>query len=540
MTPPWGENPVSIGPIFRRRASYELGVPLSTHLYAALFPELAALRRLPVRNRGGRPRCAVLQDDIPLAFTFDDLLLVPQASAVLPRDVDVSTRLTSKLRLNVPLLSAAMDTVTEAQTAIAMAQQGGFGIIHKNQSIERQAGQVRQVKRAVTGVIRDPITVTPGVTLSHARRIMRQNNISGVPVTLRGRAVGILTNRDLRFERRLDRPVSQVMSTDPVKVPPGTGLERAKELMQLHKIEKLLVVDEAGILCGLITIKDIESLSRHPQSVRDENGQLICGAALGVGGDRPERAAALVEAGVDLLVIDTAHGHSRGVLEAAAEVKAAYPDVELVVGNVATAEATQACIDAGADAVKVGIGPGSICTTRVIAGVGVPQLTAVRACSEVAHALGVTIIADGGIKNSGDIAKAIAVGADVVMIGSMFAGTDESPGATVLYQGRRYKAYRGMGSIEAMRAGSSDRYFQEDVASDPEAEPGKLVPEGIVGRVPYKGPIEDVVYQLVGGVRAAMGYCGCPTIEALQTDARFVRITPAGLRESHVHDVIIT
>jgi len=482
----------------------------------------------------------VLQDDIPLAFTFDDLLLVPRESAVLPRDVDVSTRLTSELRLHVPLLSAAMDTVTEAGAAIAMAQEGGLGIVHKNQSIERQAAQVRQVKRAVTGVIRDPITVTPDVTLEHARRIMRQHDISGVPVTVGGRAVGILTNRDLRFERRLDRAVREVMSTEPVKVPPGTGLERAKELMQEHKIEKLLVVDDDGILRGLITIKDIESLSRHPRSVRDENGQLICGAALGVGGDRDERAAALVEAGVDLIVIDTAHGHSRGVLEAAGQVKAVFPNLPLVVGNVATAAGTRACIDAGADAVKVGIGPGSICTTRVVAGVGVPQLTAVHECARVAHSLGVTIVADGGVKNSGDIAKAIAAGADAVMIGSMFAGTDESPGETVLYQGRRYKAYRGMGSIEAMRAGSSDRYFQEDLTSDPEAEPSKLVPEGIVGRVPYKGPLADVVYQLVGGLRAAMGYCGCPTIEALQTEARFVRITPAGLRESHVHDVIIT
>ena len=482
----------------------------------------------------------MLQDEIPLAYTFDDLLLVPRESSVLPRDVDVCTHLTERLRLHVPLLSAAMDTVTESAMAVAMARQGGLGILHKNLTIEAQAGEARKVKRAVTGMIKDPITVAPDVTIGHARRIMRKHDISGVPVTVQGRAVGILTNRDLRFEKRLDRPVHEVMSTTLVTVPPGTGLERAKDLMQEHKIEKLLVVDESGVLRGLITIKDIENMARHPLSVRDEAGRLVCGAAIGVGGDRDERAAALVAAGVDLLVVDTAHGHSRGVLEAAARIKADYPAVCLVVGNVATAEATRACIDAGADIVKVGIGPGSICTTRVVAGVGVPQLSAIKACGDVAHEHGVRIIADGGVKSSGDVAKAIAAGADAVMMGSMFAGTEESPGETVLYQGRRYKQYRGMGSIEAMRAGSSDRYFQDDPLGDPEAETRKLVPEGIVGRVPYKGPLSEVVYQLVGGLRASMGYCGAASVPQMQRDARFVRITSAGLRESHVHDVIIT
>ncbi len=482
----------------------------------------------------------MLQDEIPLAYTFDDVLLVPRESDVLPRDVDVSTRLGPTLRLDVPLLSAAMDTVTEAQMAIAMSRQGGLGIVHKNLSLEAQAAEVRKVKRAVTGTIRDPITVSPEVSIGEARRIMRQHDISGVPVTVGGKAVGILTNRDLRFEKRLDRQVSAVMSTRLITVPPGTRLEAAKDLLQEHKIEKLLVVDAEGMLRGLITIKDIENLARHPLSVRDESGRLVCGAAIGVGGDRDERAAALVEAGVDVLVIDTAHGHSRGVLDAAVAVKAAHPGVTLIIGNVATAEATRACIDAGADVVKVGIGPGSICTTRVVAGVGVPQLSAVRDCARVAHEHGRTIIADGGVKSSGDVAKAIAAGADAVMMGSMFAGTDESPGETVLYQGRRYKQYRGMGSIDAMRAGSSDRYFQDDAAGDPESETRKLVPEGIVGRVPYKGPLTEVVYQLVGGLRASMGYCGAPDIPSMQRDARFVRITSAGLRESHVHDVIIT
>jgi IMP dehydrogenase len=482
----------------------------------------------------------MLPADVPLALTFDDVLLVPRKSEVLPRDVDVSTRLARGVVLKTPLISSAMDTVTEAGTAIAMAQQGGLGILHKNLSIEAQADEVRKVKRAVTGVITNPVTVPPDVTIGKARAVMREHAISGVPIVENGRVVGILTNRDLRFVRQLDVPVRGVMTKSLITVPPGTDLERAKDLMQEHKIEKLLVVDDKGLLRGLITIKDIESMNRYPRSVRDADGQLLCGAAVGVAGDRKERVAALIEAGVDVIVIDTAHGHSKGVLDAAREVKAKYPDLPLVVGNVATAEATQACIDAGADVVKVGIGPGSICTTRVVAGVGVPQLTAISECAAVAHAAGKTIIADGGIKYSGDVAKAIAAGADAVMIGSLFAGTDEAPGDTVLYQGRRYKTYRGMGSIEAMRAGSSDRYFQEGEADDPEASTKKLVPEGIVGRVPYKGPLGEVIYQLIGGLRASMGYCGCRTILEMHTETRFVRITPAGLRESHVHDVIIT
>ncbi len=481
----------------------------------------------------------MLLPDVPQALTFDDVLLLPRHSTVLPRDVDTSSRLADGLALNVPLISAAMDTVTEAQTAIAMARVGGLGIVHKNASVQRQADEVRRVKKSVTGMVADPITVSPDVTIGQARRIMRDNDISGVPVVIDGRAVGILTNRDLRFERQLDRHVREVMSTALITVPPGTGLERAKDLLQEHKIEKLLVVDEAGMLRGLITIKDIETIGRHPNASLDSRGRLVCGAAVGVAGDRDERVAALVDAGADVVVIDTAHGHSQGVLDATSEVKAAWPDLRVIVGNVATAEATIACIDAGADVVKVGIGPGSICTTRIVAGVGVPQLSAVANCAEAAHERGVAVIADGGIKFSGDVAKAMAAGADACMVGSLLAGTREAPGDVVLFQGRRYKAYRGMGSVEAMKAGSSDRYFQDDLG-DPEADTRKLVPEGIVGRVPYKGPIGDVIYQLVGGLRASMGYCGCGTIAKMQTDARFVRITNAGLRESHVHDVIVT
>lgn len=479
----------------------------------------------------------VTVSDIPLALTFDDVLLVPQYSEVLPRDVDISTQLTDHILLRTPLISAAMDTVTGGRMAIAMAQHGGLGVIHKNYSIQGQADEVRKVKRAVTVTIADPVVVSPDRTIREARSEMRRHNISGLPVVEGNRVVGILTGRDLRFERRLDRRVRDVMSTDLVTVPPGTGLERAKDLMQEHKIEKVLVV-EGGALRGLITIKDIEKMARYPNAARDGAGRLLCAAAVGVGADGLERAAALVEAGVDCLVIDTAHGHSKGVLVAAEAAKSRWPDVDVVVGNVATPEATAACIDAGADLVKVGIGPGSICTTRVVAGVGVPQLSAVMGCAKVAHERGARIIADGGVKYSGDVAKAVAAGADAVMMGSLFAGTDEAPGDIVLYQGRRYKGYRGMGSIDAMRAGSSDRYFQEGV--EDEASDGKLVPEGIVGRVPYKGPIGDVVYQLAGGLRASMGYSGCATIDAMQKGARMVRITSAGLRESHVHDVIIT
>lgn len=483
----------------------------------------------------------MLSDSPPLGLTFDDVLLLPRASSVLPADVDVSTQLAPGLRLRVPLLAAAMDTVSEAGMGIAMAQQGGLAILHKNMSLQSQAGEVRKVKRAMTGVVDRPVSVSPDRTTGDARSLMARHRISGLPVLENGRAVGIVTNRDLRFESRKDLPIREIMSTGLITVPPDTDLEAAKGLMHEHKIEKVLVVDADGQLAGLITMKDVESVGRYPNAVRDGRSRLVCGAAVGVGGDREERVAALVEAGVDVVVIDTAHGHSAGVLAAAERVKADYPNLTLIVGNVATPEATEACIKAGADIVKVGIGPGSICTTRIVAGVGVPQLSAVQWCADVAHNLGKTVIADGGIKYSGDVAKAIAAGADAVMMGSLFAGTDEAPGETVLYQGRRYKAYRGMGSIEAMRAGSSDRYFQESEADDPEAGTRrKLVPEGIVGRVPYKGPISDVVYQLVGGIRASMGYCGAANICEMQQDSRFVRITGAGLRESHVHDVVIT
>ncbi len=480
----------------------------------------------------------MLDENVPVALTFDDVLLTPAASSVLPAQVDVSTRLAPGLRLGIPVLAAAMDTVTEARMAIAMAREGGLGIIHKNLPVERQAAEVRRVKKAMTGVVDDPVTLRPEGTLRDARRLMRERGISGLPVVDGdGRVVGILTDRDLRFEERLDREVREVMTPGErlVTCAPGTGLDEARRLMQAHKIEKLLVVDGDRRLRGLITFKDVQAAERLPRAARDARGRLLCGAAIGVGPDRAERAAALVEAGVDVLVVDTAHGHSEGVLRAAEAVRAAHPDVILVVGNVATAEATRACIDAGAQVVKVGIGPGSICTTRVVAGVGVPQLSAVAECAAVAHERGLTIIADGGIKFSGDVAKAIAAGADAVMIGSMLAGTDEAPGEEVIYQGRIYKAYRGMGSVEAMRAGSSDRYFQE--GGD---EARKLVPEGIVGRVPHRGPVADTLFQLVGGLRAAMGYTGCATVPDMQARARFVRITSAGLRESHVHDVIIT
>lgn len=479
----------------------------------------------------------MLTTDLPLALTFDDVLLVPAHSTVLPDEVDVSTALMDGMPMQTPLISAAMDTVTESHMAIAMAREGGLGIIHKNMSIEAQAAHVARVKKAMTGVVSDPVTLHPDQSLRQARASMVEHHISGLPVVDQGRVVGILTDRDLRFERNLDRSIRSVMTPrhELVTCAPGTSLEKAKDLMQAHKIEKLLIVGEADDLQGLITFKDLQAASMHPRATRDANGQLRCGAAIGVGGDRLERAAALLEAGVDVLVVDTAHGHSQGVLNAAADIRARYPDVRMIVGNVATPEATLACIDAGADVVKVGIGPGSICTTRVVAGVGVPQLTAIATCAEVAHKHGVRIVADGGIKYSGEIAKAIAAGADMVMIGSLFAGTDEAPGEMVLYQGRTYKSYRGMGSVEAMRQGSSDRYFQ-----DARAGTRKLVPEGISGRVPYRGPISDTVYQMVGGLRAAMGYTGCGTIAQMQDKARFVRITSAGLRESHVHDVIIT
>ncbi len=482
----------------------------------------------------------MLLPDPPLGLTFDDVLLVPGHSTILPRDADIRTQLSRGLSLNLPLVSAAMDTVTGAEMAIAMARLGGLGIVHKNMPAAEQAAQVRRVKKAMTGVITEPVTLGPSVPLRTARALMREHGINGLPIVEGDRVVGILTNRDLRYERNLDQPVREAMtSRELVTCPPGTDLERARDLMQENRVEKLLVVGPDGRLHGLITFKDVEATIRHPLAVRDTRGRLRCGAAVGVGGDREERVAQLVEAGVDVVVIDTAHGHSEGVLRAARAVRAAYPALQIIVGNVATADATEACIDAGADAVKVGIGPGSICTTRVVAGVGVPQLTAISEAARAAARHGVPIIADGGIKFSGDVAKAVAAGADVVMAGSLFAGTDEAPGEVVLYQGRSYKSYRGMGSIEAMKAGSSDRYFQDD-AGDPEAETRKLVPEGIVGRVPHKGPVGDTVYQLIGGLRAAMGYTGCGSIAEMKEKARFVRMTASGLRESHVHDVIIT
>ncbi len=472
--------------------------------------------------------------EIPIALTFDDVLIRPAYSEVLPKDTDVRTHLTDAIALNIPVLSAAMDTVTESRTAVSMAQEGGIGIIHKNLSIADQAREVEAVKRTVTGMIADPITMEPGRPVRDAVQVMKRYQISGVPITQGTQLVGILTNRDLRFNRRLDKPIAEVMTAEHlVTVPMGTTLEQAKDLLGEHKIEKLLVVDDAGDLQGLITVKDIEKTERFPNSSKDDRGRLRVGAAVGVGPDRDERIDALLGAGVDVICIDTAHGHSRMVIESVREVRSTFPDAQVIAGNVATAQAAEALAGAGAHAIKVGIGPGSICTTRIVAGVGVPQVSAIQEVAEVAHRSGVKVIADGGIKFSGDVAKAVAAGADSVMIGSLFAGTDESPGEVVLYQGRQYKVYRGMGSVEAMREGSSDRYFQED------EPPSKLVPEGIVGRVPYRGPLSDSIYQLVGGLRASMGYSGCHSITDFQTGARFVRITNAGLRESHVHDVII-
>jgi len=482
----------------------------------------------------------MLTDALPLALTFDDVLLLPAHSTVLPGEVDVATTLSPGLRLRLPLLSSAMDTVTEAEMAIAMAREGGLGVIHKNLSPQQQAAEVARVKKAMTGVIGDPVTLAPAQSLREARRLMRAHGISGLPVVQDGRVVGMLTDRDLRFERDSERQVREVMTQAEALVScrPGTDLEQAKDLLAAHKIEKLLVVDAEGQLRGLITFKDLLAAQRHPAATRGADGRLKVGAAVSTGADRLPRSELLVEAGVDVLVVDTAHGHSQGVLDAARDLRRRFPQVVLVVGNVATADATRACLDVGADVVKVGIGPGSICTTRIVAGVGVPQLTAVAEAARVAHAAGKTIIADGGIKYSGDVAKAVAAGADAVMVGSLFAGTDEAPGEMVLYQGRTYKAYRGMGSVEAMRQGSAERYFQE--GGDSEGSSRKLVPEGIVGRVPARGPIADTVYQLVGGLKAAMGYTGCADIPAMQRDARFTRITSAGLKESHVHDVIIT
>ncbi|MFZ1702368.1 MAG: IMP dehydrogenase [Pyrinomonadaceae bacterium] len=475
--------------------------------------------------------------DIQEGLTFDDVLLVPAYSEILPPEVDTRTHFSRNIRLNIPLCSSAMDTVTEAALAIALAQQGGIGVIHKNFSIAEQAEEVDKVKRSESGMIVDPVTINSRSLVSDALTIMSRFKISGVPVTdEKGLLVGIITNRDLRFETRFDIPVADVMTPQPlVTVPVGTTLDEAKIKLQKHRIEKLLVVDENGHLKGLITVKDIQKAINFPAAAKDELGRLRCAAAIGATGDFLERAAALVASRVDAIVIDTAHGHSSRVLKAVGEVKVKFPEIEVVAGNVATAEATKALISVGVDAVKIGIGPGSICTTRVVTGAGVPQITAIAECVNAAKGSGVPIIADGGVKFSGDVAKAIAAGADSVMIGSLFAGTEEAPGEVILFQGRNFKTYRGMGSIGAMKKGSSDRYAQEATSTD-----SKYIPEGIEGRVAYKGTIADMVIQLVGGLRSGMGYTGCRNIADLQTNAKFVRITSAGLRESHVHDVIIT
>ena len=471
------------------------------------------------------------------ALTFDDVLLIPSRSSVLPRDVDVSTRLTNKIRLNIPLISAAMDTVTEWQMAIAIAREGGIGIIHKNMSIEEQCEMVDKVKRSESGMIKDPITLYPHQTVAEALELMQKYRISGIPVIDENRKlVGILTNRDLRFEPDLNQPVEKLMTKENLITAKGkVSLEEAEKILQKHKIEKLPVVDKQNRLIGLITFKDIQKKKSFPNACKDEHGRLRVGAAVGIQKDTIERVEALIKSNVDVVVIDTAHAHSEGVLQMIKKIKKKFPELQLIAGNVGTAEATIDVIKAGADCVKVGIGPGSICTTRVVAGVGVPQISAIMECASAAKKYNIPIIADGGIKQTGDIAKAIAAGADSVMIGSLFAGTDESPGEQVLYEGRSYKVYRGMGSLEAMKKGSKDRYFQ-----DVEDDIKKLVPEGIEGRVPYKGPLSETVYQMIGGLRAAMGYCGVKNIKELQTKTKFVKMTEAGLRESHPHDVIIT
>ena len=470
------------------------------------------------------------------ALTYDDVYLVPAHSSVLPRDVDTSTRLTHAIRLNIPLMSSAMDTVTEGRLAITMAQCGGIGIIHKNMSVERQAAEVRLVKKFEAGVIRDPLTVGPHTSIGEVMRITRSHNISGVPVVEEGnKLVGIVTSRDLRFEKKPDDPVKNIMTRKDklVTVKEGAGEDEIIGLLHKHRIEKVLVVNDAFELRGLITVKDIQKAHDNPHSAKDSHERLRVGAAVGVGGETEHRVEALADAGIDVIVVDTAHGHSQGVLDRVAWVRKNYPDLQMIAGNIVTAEAALALRDAGVDAVKVGVGPGSICTTRIVAGVGVPQITAI---SMVADALkdSIPLIADGGVRYSGDVAKAIVAGASCVMIGSMFAGTEEAPGEIELYQGRSYKSYRGMGSLGAMQSGSSDRYFQEQAAAD------KLVPEGIEGRVPYRGPLRAIVHQLVGGLRASMGYCGCASIEEMRTKPQFVRVTGAGTREAHVHDVQIT
>ncbi len=470
------------------------------------------------------------------AYSFDDLLLMPCYSDVLPKDVTVNTRLTRNIQLSIPIVSAAMDTVTEADTAISMAREGGLGFIHRNLDIQAQAMEVDKVKKSESGMIVDPVTIHPEQKVAEVLKLMEQYRISGVPVVKGDRLVGIVTNRDLRFETDMEKLVADVMTKENlVTVTEGISLEDSKKLLHQHRIEKLLVVDKRGRLTGLITIKDIEKIKKYPNACKDGFGRLRVGAAVGVGADMEERAEALLKAGADILLIDTSHGHSKNVIDAVRRLKSVFKDIEVIAGNVATAEGAEDLVKAGVAGVKIGIGPGSICTTRVVAGVGVPQLTAIMNCRPVAEKTGVPLIADGGIRFSGDLTKAIGAGADCVMIGGLFAGTEESPGELILYQGRSYKVYRGMGSIEAMKKGSKDRYYQGD-----ETEGDKLVPEGIVGRVPYRGSLQANIFQLVGGLKAGMGYCGCRTLDELRATARFIKISAAGIRESHVHDVIIT
>jgi IMP dehydrogenase len=478
----------------------------------------------------------MINTSVEEAFSFDDVLLMPNYSDVLPNDVDVRARLTKKITLNIPLVSAAMDTVTEARSSICMAREGGIGFIHRNMSIKSQAIEVDQVKKSESGMIIDPVTIHPDQRIHEVLKLMEKYRISGVPVKKEDQLVGIVTNRDLRFETDLDKKISEVMtSKNLVTVPEGINLQDSKKLLHKHRIEKLLVVDKNGRLKGLITIKDIEKIKKYPNACKDELGRLRVGGALGVGTDMEERAQALLNAGVDVLLIDTSHGHSKNVINAVKKLKHTFTNIELVAGNVGTGEAAYDLIKAGVDSIKIGIGPGSICTTRIIAGIGVPQITAIQNCRAVSDKTGIPLIADGGIKFSGDITKAIGAGAHVVMVGSLFAGTEESPGELILFQGRRYKVYRGMGSLEAMKKGSKDRYYQGEDEDDK-----KLVPEGIVGRVPFRGTLSDTITQLVGGLKAGMGYVGCRTLSELREKAKFIKISAAGMRESHVHDVIIT
>ncbi|MDZ7579405.1 MAG: IMP dehydrogenase [Deltaproteobacteria bacterium] len=470
------------------------------------------------------------------AYSFDDILLIPNYSDVLPKDVNVQTPLSRNLSLNIPIVSAAMDTVTEGETAISMAREGGIGFIHRNMSIDGQAMEVDKVKKSESGMIVDPVTIRPEQKVAEVLALMEKYRISGVPVTKQDQLVGIVTNRDLRFETELEKPVSEVMTKENlITVPEGINLEDSKKLLHRHRIEKLLVVDQKGRLKGLITIKDIEKIKKYPDACKDSMGRLRVGAAIGVGPDMADRTEALLKAGADVILIDTSHGHSKNVIDAVVRLKGDYKEIELIAGNVGTEKGAEDLINAGVDGIKIGIGPGSICTTRIVAGIGVPQITAIMNCRSVSNKTGVPLIADGGIRFSGDITKAVGAGAHVVMIGGLFAGTEESPGEQIFYQGRSYKVYRGMGSIEAMKRGSKDRYYQTEQAED-----DKLVPEGIVGRVPYRGSLSANIHQLIGGLKAGMGYCGCRTIEELREKARFVKISAAGMRESHVHDVIIT